>query len=194
MAELLTFARFCAFQPNTPIDGADVRARLGHYIAAVLTWAKWKIGCDLATATRTMRLSGAGTNLLYPSSWPITSVTSLTVYTVAWTILQGTDAETRQQAFLRPDGHCLIARYQPWSVGYGNILLTAVTGFAEAAPELEDLIEALCMAVALFPLEEQMIGQGSKSGVGPETVQQVVRNSKDYQFIMDAIHHHRQHY
>jgi hypothetical protein len=193
VAELLTFARFCAFQQNTPIDDTDVAARVGNYIKAVLAWAKWKIGCDLATATRTMRLSGNGSNLLYPSFWPITSVTSLTVDTVAWTTLQGADADARQNAFLRPDGHCLIARYQSWPVGYGNILLTAVTGFAESAAELEDLIEALCMAVALFPIEEQMIGLGSKV-LGPENVQQLVRNSKDYQFIMDALYHHRQHY
>ena len=167
--------------------------RITYYIKAILAWAKWKIGCDLATATRTMRLSGDGSNLLYPSSWPITSVTSLTVDTVAWTILQGADAEARQTAFLRPDGHCLIARYQAWPVGYGNILLTAVTGFADGAAELEDLIEALCMAVALFPIEEQMIGLGSKV-LGPDSVQQLVRNSKDYQFIVDALHHHRLHY
>jgi len=193
VADLLTFARYCAFQPNTPTNDAPLQVRITYYIKAVLAWAKWKIGCDLATATRTMRLSGDGSNLLYPSSWPITSVTSLTVDTVVWTILQGTDAEARQSAFLRPDGHCLIARYQAWPVGYGNILLTAVTGFADGAAELEDLIEALCMAVALFPIEEQMIGLGSKV-LGPESVQQLVRNSKDYQFIMDALCHHRQHY
>lgn len=193
MADLLTFARYCAFQPNTPTTDAPLQVRITYYIKAILAWAKWKIGCDLATATRTMRLSGDGSNLLYPSSWPITSVTSLTVDTVAWTILQGADAEARQTAFLRPDGHCLIARYQAWPVGYGNILLTAVTGFADGAAELEDLIEALCMAVALFPIEEQMIGLGSKV-LGPESVQQLVRNSKDYQFIVDALHHHRLHY
>jgi len=193
VADLLTFARYCAFQPNTPTTDAPLQVRITYYIKAILAWAKWKIGCDLATATRTMRLSGDGSNLLYPSSWPITSVTSLTVDTVAWTILQGADAEARQTAFLRPDGHCLIARYQAWPVGYGNILLTAVTGFADGAAELEDLIEALCMAVALFPIEEQMIGLGSKV-LGPESVQQLVRNSKDYQFIVDALHHHRLHY
>ena len=193
MADLLTFARYCAFQPNTPTNDAPLQVRITYYIKAVLAWAKWKIGCDLATGTRTMRLSGDGSNLLYPSSWPITSVTSLTVDTVVWTILQGTDAEARQSAFLRPDGHCLIARYQAWPVGYGNILLTAVTGFADGAAELEDLIQALAFGVALIVMEEQMIGQGSKS-LGPESVQQVVRKFDEYPLITSAIKHHERHY
>jgi hypothetical protein len=198
VADLLTFERFCQFQRNTVADDEEVATRIGNYIKAVCAWARWKVGCDLSTATRTARLSGTGGNLLYPPFWPITSVVSLGVSyglgSVAWTVLQGTDPDSFQWVVLRPDGHCLMARYRPWPEGYGNILLTAVSGYAENDPEVEDLIQALCMATALCVNEEQMIGEGSKSGVGPETVQLVVRNLKDYQVIMDAIYHHRQHY
>lgn len=183
------------------VDLADVR--LFHEINAndesaadaLLTvadkWVKTYIGTAIESASYTERLSGDGTPLLKPRHWPITAVTTLTVDEDSWSTLLSTNAtDSDEEVFLPAHGLWLEARYgSVFPSGVGNVVIVYTAGYTSATMPA-DLKHATTTLVHLLLSERTKVGQGSRT-IGPESINQILRDPNEYGIIKDTLNHYR---
>lgn len=169
-----------------PIEGDKSLLRVLLALRAVDAWARIQIGEDPEIASQTERASGGGgyASLLYLKRWPILSVSALDVAGSTWTLLSESGADSGQQAMIGDGGLWLESRFEPWPAGKKNIQVTYSAGFSAA--ELYQVKVAVCMGAHLLLNESNFIGLGQRT-IGEMQVQQIVRNSKDYQFMTEAL-------
>lgn len=180
MADLISLAYAKQFRSVATAD----ETAAADAIKMASAWFQGRVGRVLASATITEVGSGDGTALYLPRAWPITAVTSLTVDTLAWTVLMGTAAEAYQYAFVPAHGGWVEARSgYAFPVGSGNIRMVYTGGFATIP---DDVQYATALLTHLLLRERNVLGDGTKQ-LGDESIQQVVRNPKDYHVIMDAV-------
>lgn len=188
---LASLAELTAFKP---LDGETVLVRALQALRAADVWIRWKVGEDPEEASAIERADGDGySSFLILKRWPIKSVSSLVVAVPGpfgnftektWRILGDTDDDVGQEAVIGLRGAYLESRFEPWPEGIKNIKTTYTAGFT--AQELSNLKMAEIMLTHVLLSESNTLGLGQVS-LGDMQVQQVVRNPKDYQFIVDAI-------
>lgn len=167
------------------IDPGEGHRKALALCSAVDRHLRRRIGRDPEKAVHVHRLSGDGTRLLRTPAWPVLAVLSLTVNGSPWNALGDMGDDTGQPFSIGPHGWWLEARSPyTWPEGSGNIQLTYLAGYE--AWELQDLQVAGAMVVHLLRNEESRIGEGQTS-LGDMNIQQVVRNSKEYQFVEDTL-------
>lgn len=183
MPLLATLAELSDFKP---LEGATALVRALQLLRSADAWARQKIGEDPEIATSTHRVDGGEgfSSLLFLPRWPILSVTTLTVDGATWTLIGDSDDESSQDAQIGPKGYYLESRFQCWPSGRKNIKVTYSAGFSAA--QLANIKTSVIMLTHLLLAETSLLGQGQMT-IGDMQVQQVVRNPKDYQFIMDSI-------
>jgi hypothetical protein len=170
-------------------DKADVISRLEECLAAASAWFETAVG-PILTASYTERLSGGLSPVLKLAHKPCTAVTSLSVNGTTWRVLTSAVVDTGQEVFLPSHGMWLEARGYLWPKGNGNILITYTAGYGATAEVLPDDIQQSVALVTLLLMEESnRLGIGAKT-LGPEQINLVIRNAKDYQFITDTINHY----
>lgn len=199
---LFTSADLAAWKPISGPDSTFVETA----VSAVDAWVKRYVGYEIESDDYEERLSGRGTPILKPRRWPITAVSSLKVDGVTWAVLAWDDeTDADEEVFLPEHGKWLEARnlgvygggkftQQPddqpaFPRGAGNVWIEYTAGYA-AIPE--DL-KLVCVQLSVLVLHEQsgLLGHGSKT-VGDMSIQQVLRDAKDYQFIVDVLNAFRE--
>jgi hypothetical protein len=194
---LTTVARVTTFK-TLGTDPVTI-ARLTGCIAAASAYMERRIGRPLGIATYMHRLSGNGTPALRLPAYPVTAVASVVVCGQPWVVMLDTDAELGQDCILDDAGRMLLARSWPWPRGIGNIQVTYTAGLgtytppsagppivAEASTFPDDIQHATVLVTHLLMIETDRIGEGALT-LGPEQVQNLARDPKDYDFIEKTI-------
>lgn len=180
MADLITLAYAKQFRSVATAD----ETAAGDAIKMATAWFQGRVGRTLASTSYTEVGSGDGSYIFKPRNWPITAVTSLVVDTLTWTVLVGTAAEAYQYAFVPSHGGWVEARSgYTFSKGWGNVRIVYTAGYSTIP---DDVQYAAALLTHLLLRERVVLGDGTKQ-LGDESIQQVVRNPKDYQLIMDAV-------
>ena len=176
---LTTAARLGSYRP-IPDAAAGV---LIECLKAADAWLKGRIGTAVESDSYTRRLSGEGVAMLRLPDWPLTAVSSLTLDGAALTVLVGSATDTGQDVFADADGLLWMRNDDVFTKGRGNILITYTAGYASTAIP-EDLQQACVVLTWLIAEERTRIGIGGKT-LGPEQINLVVRNSKDYDTMIE---------
>jgi hypothetical protein len=172
-------------QETIPADGAPaVQACLD----AAEEWFLTAIGHEIESSTYTQRLTGDGTPILFTPQWPITAVSSLIVDEDTWSVL--TSESTTDS-----DEECFLPHHGRWIEGRDvtfpsspTIVMTYTAGYATVPA---DVTLCVVMMARLLVRERQRLGEGAKT-LGPENVQQVVRDLKEYPLIEATIRRYSQ--
>lgn len=200
---LFTSADLAAWKP---VAGAD-STLAETVVSAIDAWVKRYVGYEIESASYEERISGRGTPILKPRRWPITAVSSLVVDGVSWAVLEWNgETDSDEEVFLPEHGKWLEARNfgvygggkfattepdgQPrFPRGAGNIWIEYTAGYVTIPEDLK----LVCVQLAVLVLNEQsgLLGHGSKT-VGDMSIQQVLRDAKDYQFIIDVLNAFRE--
>lgn len=180
MRPLITLDRLRLFREVPTSLEAEAMAA----IAAASSYLTQKIGRPAWSATYTERLSGDGGRNLETTYWPITSVASVYIDDTLQTVIDSTDSvDSGEDLYLPPHGLWIEHRDGGFPEGRGNVLITYTAGFVVIPEALQ---QAAAMVAALLLAERGLLGLGSKT-LGPEQIQAVVRNPKDYQVIQGAV-------
>lgn len=166
-------------------NAADETAALS-FLQAASAYVEKAVGRALTLQAYTKTLSGDGAPLLLLPHWPIVSVTSLSVDGDAWDVLASGSEHDGEEAFLPEHGLWLEAVDGAFPRGTANVLIAYTAGY-QVIPE--DLQLAVAMLTHLLLVERGRIGDGAKT-LGPENIQTIVRNPKDYEFIRRTIRRH----
>lgn len=193
----MALATLTDVQEIVKIDGG-AQAHVTNLLAAANQWALDYIGCDLAQASHTERLSGDGTRLLYPSYWPVTAVTSVVVENIGLTlsVIDYNDTtDSSQDVFLPEHGMFLVMRavgetvygLGVWPRGYGNIKITYTAGYATIP---ERVRRAVAQLTLLMRYEEDKIGKDDFSR-GDRNATRVLRKVSDHPSVIEALDAYR---
>jgi hypothetical protein len=158
-------------------------------LTAVDAYLKRAVGRAIESAEYTQVLSGSGTPILAVPQWPVTAVSSLVVDEATWAVmLQTATADLGEQCFLPDHGKWLEARGgEVFPLGWGNVRVKYTAGYATVP---SDLALACVMLTGIVWKERNLLGDGYRT-LGDSTVQQVIRNPREYQFITDVIDSYR---
>ncbi|MDD2857786.1 MAG: hypothetical protein PHU75_03840 [Candidatus Nanopelagicales bacterium] len=180
---LTTTARIELFRP---IGSATAKA--AQCQAAAEAWVTGQLGFDPNALSRTEITTGDGSRVLRVTAWPVTAVTALTVDGAAWSVLaQSGTYDGSQQAIIDRSGKWIEA-LGLYVFPVGTIISNTYTAGYATIPD--DLQQVAVMATWLALEESNRLGMTGKS-IGPEQVNSLARNSKDYEFMHDTIQRYR---
>ena len=168
------------------------------FLAMADAWAVGEIGCDLTYVEGTVeRLSGDGTQILFPNCWPIIEVTTLQIEDLDLTLTVMTDAsaEAYQDVYIPAHRFYMILRetwqstynLSVWPKGQANIKLTYKHGYATMPA---DVPAAVAQLTHLLWKERTTLGMASGKS-GALEVNSVVRQLKEYPFIASTLAKYR---
>ena len=173
-------------QEQVPPDAAGVTQEA---LDAAEQWFLTAIGREIESSTYTQRLSGDGTCILYTPQWPITSVESLKVDEDEWGVLTSDDlTDSDEETYLPVHGRWLEGRNGLTFPMSPTIVIEYTAGYAEVPA---DVRYCVVMMARLLIRERNRLGEGAKS-LGPENIQQVVRDHKAYPLIEATIKRYSQ--
>ena len=127
---------------------------------------------------------------------PIISVDGLTVDGLAWTVLDAGDSDAGQWAVIDASRFFIASRFGRFPAGVGNIRLEYTGGF-DTTPDKDtglltgvpdDVQQAVAMLAGILIEETNRLGITAKS-LGPENVNMIARNVKDYGFLQAVVNH-----
>jgi hypothetical protein len=187
MALLATVQLMEAIRPPTDgghyADDEKLKARALACLSAATAWFEGEIGQPIALEPATFRLNGTGGAVLSVPRKPVSEITSLVVNNQPWTVIGPEDVDTGQDAMIASNGFYLIARRCWWPRGVGNVQLSASFGYN---PIPNDIQHSVAMFASVLMLEANFLGFGGET-IGPEHINMLARNPKDYGFILRTL-------
>ena len=168
-------------------DDPNLLARANAALGMASAWFEGQVGHAILQATYAWNLNGSGSRDLSVPVRPIITVNSLTVGGFSWAVMMPGDADTTQEAVLAPNGNYLIARQIPWPKGWGNVLLNADAGYATVP---DDVAYAVALFAGVLCNESMALGFGGET-LGPEHINSLARNPKDYDAVMNTLQNFR---
>lgn len=183
-------------------DDPQLLARANAWLNGASSLIEKLVGYSFAAALDTVLLNGRGSRMLPVPRPPIISVVSLVVCGVPWSVIEAGNSELSQAAMVEPEFRChLIGRFQPFPKGFGNVALSAYCGYGTvdltATPPTvtavipEEVQNAVALFAAVGTLEASFAGFGGET-LGPEHINNLARNKKDYDSIMDVVKYYSQ--